>query len=161
MKNKSKGLNNPNLYTPNTDYTGADSFSIYCCDLEGDDSLCSNEFSVNINIQDKNDQPIFSNCEDVDTDGDETFDLIDAFPIDPTQHNSFYHYVTNYYINNFGMNPDRALLINCRKIPTHDSVNVEELFPDSRMDLSLRYRDAESGLEEKQKKTNYGWLDPT
>eukprot|EP00439_Symbiodinium_sp_Y106_P055023 s1879_g7.t1 len=46
-----------------------------------------------------------------------TFVQIDEFyPISPAQHNSFYHYVNEYYIKGFGLDPKRALLMDCSKI---------------------------------------------
>ncbi len=82
------------------------------------------------------------------------FVQIDEFyPIDPKKHNSFYNYVQKYYLEGFGLSPERALLINCREIPTHSSTPFEQVFPDNIVDLSLRYRDSENRLEEKQKKT--------
>ena len=45
------------------------------------------------------------------------FVQIDEFyPIDPAQHNSFYYYVNKYYIDGFGLDPKRALLINANEI---------------------------------------------
>src|SRR5512133_2566664 len=45
------------------------------------------------------------------------FVQIDEFyPIDPKQHNSFYDYVKDYYIKGFGLDPERALLINSDEI---------------------------------------------
>ena len=45
------------------------------------------------------------------------FVQIDEFyPINPKQHNSFYDYVTKYYIKGFDLDPKRALLINSDEI---------------------------------------------
>ena len=42
------------------------------------------------------------------------FVQIDEFyPINPTQHNSFCHYVRTFYLEGFGLDPARALLIDC------------------------------------------------
>ncbi len=82
------------------------------------------------------------------------FVQIDEFyPIDPLQHNSFHHYIQNYYLKDFGLDAQRALLINCREIPTDSNRAFEELFPNNSVDLSLRYKDPQSKLEESQKKT--------
>ena len=46
------------------------------------------------------------------------FVQIDEFyPISPKQHNSFYNYVEQYYINGFGLDRSKALLINSDEIP--------------------------------------------
>lgn len=84
------------------------------------------------------------------------FVQIDEFyPIDPKQHNSFFNYVYKYYINGFGLNPEKGLFINCAEIPRSDNKPIAEIFPDQKVDLTLRYRDARSPLEEEQKKTIY------
>ncbi len=38
------------------------------------------------------------------------------FPIDSSRHNSFCNYVRKYYIDGFGLDPERALLIDCNAI---------------------------------------------
>jgi glucosamine-6-phosphate deaminase len=76
------------------------------------------------------------------------FVQIDEFyPISSNQHNSFYHYVNEYYIKGFGLNPKNALLINSDTIPLPGNKHFSEIFPDNRVDLSLRYREAKSSFE--------------
>ncbi|MGF1584440.1 MAG: hypothetical protein ACFCUM_03895 [Bacteroidales bacterium] len=76
------------------------------------------------------------------------FVQIDEFyPISSNQHNSFYHYVNEYYIKGFGLNPKNALLINSDAIPLPGNKHFSEIFPDNRVDLSLRYREAKSSFE--------------
>ncbi len=82
------------------------------------------------------------------------FVQIDEFyPIDPSQHNSFYNYVINYYINGFGLDKSRALLINAEEIPLSGNKSYREIFPDSRIDLSLRFRDPKSPVERIQQES--------
>jgi glucosamine-6-phosphate deaminase len=82
------------------------------------------------------------------------FVQIDEFyPISSKQKNSFYHYVMNYYIKGFGLNPDNALLINCDEIPLADGKHFSEVFPDSTVDISLRYRESKTRQEELQQKS--------
>jgi len=99
-----------------------------------------------------------------------TFVQIDEFyPVPPTQENSFYHYVKEFYIKGFGLDPEKAMLIDCSKIgfeafkqPTfgvsmapEDAVRVETLadvWPDSAVDLSLRMRDPVNRLERVQQR---------
>ena len=75
------------------------------------------------------------------------------YPIDPDQHNSFYHYVQHYYIDGIGLSSDQGLFMNCQAIPSSGDKNLKDIFPDHQIDLSLRNRDAESPLEEIQQKT--------
>jgi glucosamine-6-phosphate deaminase len=72
------------------------------------------------------------------------------YPINPTQHNCFYDYVTNYYIKGFELEPSRALLINADKIPLSSGKHYSEVFPDNHIDLSLRNREAVTSLEKLQ-----------
>lgn len=82
------------------------------------------------------------------------FVQIDEFyPINPEQHNSFYHYVNNFYISELGMDPERALFINSEEIPLADGKHYSEIFPDGRIDLSLRNRAATSSQEELQQRS--------
>lgn len=80
------------------------------------------------------------------------FVQIDEFyPISPKQHNSFYNYVMEFYIKGFGLDVNRALLINCDEIPLPGGKHYSEIFPDMQIDLSLRYREARSEEEELKK----------
>ena len=82
------------------------------------------------------------------------FVQIDEFyPINSNQHNSFYHYVNEYYIKGFGLNPENALLINSDEIPLVDGKHFSEVFPDSIVDLSLRYREAKTKKEKEQQQS--------
>lgn len=83
-----------------------------------------------------------------------TFVQIDEFyPIDSKQHNSFYYYIQKYYINNWGLNPEQALLMDINKLETPNNLSLEEIFPDQIVDLSLRTRWASTTLERLQKQT--------
>jgi glucosamine-6-phosphate deaminase len=80
------------------------------------------------------------------------FVQIDEFyPINPNQHNSFFYYVNQFYIEGFGLDPQKALLIDCSKIGIPAGENLAAIWPEFKVDLSLRYRRALSKLEEKQK----------
>ena len=72
------------------------------------------------------------------------------YPINPKQHNSFFDYVKNYYIKGFNLDPSRALLINADEIPLSQGKHYSEIFPDSRIDLTLRNREAVTPLEKLQ-----------
>ncbi len=82
------------------------------------------------------------------------FVQIDEFyPINPRQKNSFYNYVKEYYIKGFGLDPKKAMLINAEKIPLVNNKSYEEVFPDLKVDLSLRYRQAKTQQERCQKES--------
>jgi len=72
------------------------------------------------------------------------------YPINPKQHNSFHDYVMRYYIRGFELDPARALVINSDKIKLPGDLTYQEVFPDSRIDLSLRNREALSPQEKIQ-----------
>jgi glucosamine-6-phosphate deaminase len=79
---------------------------------------------------------------------------IDEFyPIHSNQQNSFFHYVNEYYIKGFGLDPAKALLINCDTIPLADGKHFLEVFPDSKVDLTLRYREAKTKKEHEQQQS--------
>ncbi|MFZ2340725.1 MAG: hypothetical protein WAW07_13505 [Bacteroidales bacterium] len=77
----------------------------------------------------------------------------DFYPIDPGQHNSYYHYVINFYIKGFELDPARALLINDDDIELAQGKHFTEVFPGNRIDLSLRNREAGSRLEKLQQES--------
>ncbi|UZT96571.1 glucosamine-6-phosphate isomerase [Chryseobacterium fluminis] len=80
------------------------------------------------------------------------FVQIDEFyPIQASQANSFYHYVNKYYIEGFGLKRENALLINSNVIPLAEGKSFEEVFPDHKVNLDLRYREALNPLEKLQK----------
>lgn len=82
------------------------------------------------------------------------FVQIDEFyPIDSSQHNSFYYYIQNFYFRLWGLNPKNAMLMNINEIPTAENVPLKEIFPEQKVDLSLRTRWASSRLERLQKET--------
>ena len=97
-------------------------------------------------LKEKN-KPDFSNL---------TFVQIDEFfPINSKQHNSFYNYVNKYYLEDFSFSKNKALLINCDDIHIYNNMSSQEIFFDEPIDLTLRYRDPTSIIEEKQQKSIY------
>jgi len=80
------------------------------------------------------------------------FVQIDEFyPMDSTQHNSFYYYVTKYYLRGFGLDPARALLIDSSRIGLPPGRSLADVWTTGEVDLSLRYRSPSSPLEALQK----------
>jgi glucosamine-6-phosphate deaminase len=85
------------------------------------------------------------------------FVQIDEFyPINPLHYNSFHYYVNRFYIDGFGLDPARALLIDCSRIGLPAGRRLEEIWPDGEVDLSLRYRLASTGEERLRKQTIEG-----
>ena len=85
-----------------------------------------------------------------------TFVQIDEFfPINSKQHNSFYNYVNKYYLEGFSFSKNKALLINCDDIHIYNNMSFQDIFFDEPIDLTLRYRDPISIIEEKQQKSIY------
>ena len=80
------------------------------------------------------------------------FVQIDEFyPINPQQHNSFYYYVNKFYIDGFGLDPDKALLINCWNLGTPVGMRLTDIFPEGKVDLSLRTTHPANSRERRQK----------
>jgi glucosamine-6-phosphate deaminase len=80
------------------------------------------------------------------------FVQIDEFyPIHPTYHNSFYHYVNRFYIPDFNLDPRKAMFIDCSRIGIPSDMDLDDVWPEARVDLSLRYRHARDDQEQLQK----------
>ncbi len=80
------------------------------------------------------------------------FVQIDEFyPMDSTQHNSFTYYVKRFYLEGFGLDPAKALLIDSQQIGLRPGETLAQVWPGNRVDLTLRYRHATSWLECRQK----------
>ena len=79
------------------------------------------------------------------------FIQIDEFyPLNPNQHNSFYHYVCKYYLDGFGLSYENALLINSDEIKLFNGKSRHMIFPNNQIDLTLRFRDANNVIEKEQ-----------
>jgi glucosamine-6-phosphate deaminase len=84
------------------------------------------------------------------------FVQIDEFyPINPAQSNSFYHYVTELYLKGFALDRSKALLMNCCEIGLEAGQSLESVWPELRVDLSLRTRQATTALEKTQQRVLY------
>lgn len=81
------------------------------------------------------------------------FVQIDEFyPINPNQHNSFFSYVNKFYLGQFGFDRRKALLINCAEIGLPPGMDLDDVWPDGEVDLSLRYRRPHTQLERLQQR---------
>ncbi len=80
------------------------------------------------------------------------FVQIDEFyPMNALQQNSFHHYVSEYYIKGFGLDPANALLMDATSLGLLPGATMEEVFPKNIVDLTLRVRQTRSELERIQK----------
>lgn len=81
-----------------------------------------------------------------------SFVQIDEFyPLPSTQHNSFHHYVNKFYLEGFGLDPARALLIDGGLVGLKAGQRWHDTWPEGTCDLSLRVRSARTALERMQK----------
>jgi glucosamine-6-phosphate deaminase len=81
-----------------------------------------------------------------------TFVQIDEFyPMDASQQNSFNWYVNEFYIQGFGLDPAKSLLIDASSLGVPEGMKMQEVFPDTIVDLSLRLRQTRTDLEQLQK----------
>ncbi|WP_456408254.1 glucosamine-6-phosphate deaminase [Caldithrix abyssi] len=79
------------------------------------------------------------------------FIQIDEFyPINSTQHNSFFYYVNKFYIRGFGLDAQKALLINPNEIGIRPHETLDEIWPNHIVDLSLRFSYPKDALQKRQ-----------
>ncbi|MFO7851798.1 MAG: glucosamine-6-phosphate isomerase [Bacteroidota bacterium] len=87
-----------------------------------------------------------------DTRGLHFVQMDEFYPINPAQHNSFFNYVLNFYIDPLGLERSNCLTINSVAVPLPDDMHYREVFPDLSIDLSLRFREAKTKEEEIKQK---------
>jgi glucosamine-6-phosphate deaminase len=88
---------------------------------------------------------------------DYCFVQIDEFyPIDPRRENSFNYYIRQFYMKDFGMNPRKALFMDTWTTGVPSGEKLASVFPDGKVDLSLRYRKPKNEQEEKQEEAVRG-----
>lgn len=81
-----------------------------------------------------------------------SFVQIDEFyPMDARQQNSFHYYVNEFYIEGFGLDPAKALLIDATLLGLPPGKTMQEVFPGNVVDLTLRVRQTRTDLERMQK----------
>jgi glucosamine-6-phosphate deaminase len=84
--------------------------------------------------------------------------LDEFFPIRPDHERSFAYFVRKFYIQGFGLDPHRALLIDTFGLPkgleeaAFPHKNLQDVFVDGNIDLGLRIRQAMNGKEILQQK---------
>ncbi|MEZ5105518.1 MAG: hypothetical protein R2757_13560 [Draconibacterium sp.] len=76
------------------------------------------------------------------------------YPINSNQHNSLYNFAIANYIEGFGFDKSKALLIKSEDIKLAEEKSFSEIFPDYIIDLTLRFREAKSRIEKLQREIN-------
>jgi glucosamine-6-phosphate deaminase len=74
------------------------------------------------------------------------------YPISSEQHNSFFYYVSKFYIKGFNFDIKKALLINPNTIGIPQNETLYSIWSDCPIDLELRIRQVKNAHELKQKK---------
>ncbi len=77
----------------------------------------------------------------------------DFYPISSEQHNSLSNFILKNYIEGIGIDLKNALLINSDEIELAQGKHFSEIFPGFNIDLSLRYREAKTQLEQLQQES--------
>lgn len=77
----------------------------------------------------------------------------DFYPISSSQHNSLYNFAKTNYIEGFGMSEKNALLIKSEDIELAGGRTFQEVFPDYKIDLTLRFREAKTAMEKIQQES--------
>jgi glucosamine-6-phosphate deaminase len=77
----------------------------------------------------------------------------DFYPIASVQHNSLYNFAKINYIEGFGFDAEKSLLIKSEDIPLAEGKHFLEIFPDYQIDLSLRFREAHTAQEKLQQES--------
>lgn len=77
----------------------------------------------------------------------------DFYPISSQQHNSLYNFILTNYIEGLGLDRHKALLINSDEIELAEGKHFSEIFPDFQIDLTLRYREAKTQVEQLQQQS--------
>lgn len=74
------------------------------------------------------------------------------FPMNPEHYHSFCWYIKEFYFKRFGIDENKAILIDAWTTGCERGKNLDELFPDGKIDLSLRYRQPVNEIEQMQQK---------
>ena len=77
--------------------------------------------------------------------------LDEFFPISPKQHNSFLGYIRKYYLSTLQIKEENCLLMDFSKLPIFEKNDMHKIFPNDKVDISLRDRKPKNNLESLQK----------
>ena len=75
------------------------------------------------------------------------------YPMNSEQHNSLFNFAKVNYIDGFGFNEKKSLVIKTEDIKLAGDRHFLEVFPDYEIDLSLRFREAKTILEKIQQES--------
>lgn len=95
----------------------------------------------------------FANVEKPSLKGLQLVQMGDFYPISSEQHNSLSNFILKNYIEGIGIDLKNALLINSDEIELAQGKHFSEIFPGFNIDLSLRYREAKTQLEQLQQES--------
>lgn len=73
------------------------------------------------------------------------------FPLPSHHPKSFISFIRQHYLDALGFRADRAILMDFEQLPWPEKMNIEDIFPDQTIDLSLRTRIPDNDLEEIQR----------
>ncbi len=76
----------------------------------------------------------------------------DFYPMNPLHKNSFHYFVKTFYLGTLGLDAEKALLIDLSQVGIPAGRDLRSVWPDGRVDLSLRTRHPENDREREQKK---------
>ena len=80
-----------------------------------------------------------------------TFVQIDEFyPMDPCHENSFAWYINKFYVRGFGLDPVKTIFMNTWTVGVPAGKNLESVFSDGTVPLSLRHRHPVNDIEKLQ-----------
>ena len=77
------------------------------------------------------------------------------YPMPPDRENSFNYYIKKFYIDGFGLNPFKTILMNTWTIGAPKGQNLFSIFPEGQVDLTLRYRMPNNEQEKRQQQAIY------
>eukprot|EP00486_Rosalina_sp_Unknown_P011604 CAMPEP_0201593132 /NCGR_PEP_ID=MMETSP0190_2-20130828/190838_1 /ASSEMBLY_ACC=CAM_ASM_000263 /TAXON_ID=37353 /ORGANISM="Rosalina sp." /LENGTH=1028 /DNA_ID=CAMNT_0048052225 /DNA_START=108 /DNA_END=3194 /DNA_ORIENTATION=- len=77
--------------------------------------------------------------------------LDEFFPISPAQHNSFLGYIRKYYLSTLQIKEENCLLMDFTKLPIFQKNDMHKVFPNDKVDITLKDRKAKNSLEALQK----------
>ncbi|MCM8833240.1 MAG: 6-phosphogluconolactonase, partial [Candidatus Omnitrophica bacterium] len=83
------------------------------------------------------------------------FQMDEFYPMPPDRENSFNYYIKKFYIDGFGLNPFKTILMNTWTIEAPKGQNLFSIFPEGQVDLTLRYRMPNNEQEKRQQQAIY------
>lgn len=72
------------------------------------------------------------------------------FPMNYVDSKSFYSYINENYIKSFGFKSEKCLLINLSQYLLEKGIDIDSVFPDGNVDVSLKFRTPNNAMEQAQ-----------